>query len=508
LLNLILEPIPGDNPFGMNINYEPEFDTIKTEIGKLGDVDWEAIETNARTILKEKSKDIRVLAFVSYVYLRNESWEAFADVFDGLTQLAVQNYEGLFPERPRAKQLAFKWLSEARYSDTLDEKKPGEADHDHCARLAESLQTLKATLEEKFSEGSPFPGKILTSAQKWEKATTPKPAEEPKPAPAQAGAAAPSAATAGAQTSQEPMETPKQAQAAGKKVAQFLIETEPARPMGYRLLRCIRWDVLEKAPPAENGQTQLAAPNPQQRAYFQKLLGDGDWKTALAAAEKAFNGAANHFWLDLQRIAATAAKQLGADYEAVNQAICIETALLVKRIPQLPDLAFSDGSPFCDPATRDWISGEAMPNISDGSGGAGVALEEGLDEERKEVNALAAAGKTEQALDFVQKAIAGSSNERHNFRRSLMVGSLMLSAKRADIALAVLEELDDKIDRFRIDLWDSGLAIEAWALLVSAYKAWAVNKPQNIQAQIHEKQNTILQKLSRTDPKSAFKLAI
>ncbi len=514
LLNCIITPIPGDNPFGMNINYEPEFDTIKAEIGKLGNVDWEAVETNARTILAEKSKDIRVLAFVSYVYLRNENWEAFADVFDGLSQLAEKSYEGLFPDRPRAKQLAFKWLSEARYSDTLDEKKPAEADHEHLKRLTTSLTSLKKILEDNFPEGSPFPSKILSAAQKWESATKPKPVEEKKPdQSAQPGAApaAGSAATASAsgQAVQEPMDTPKQAQTVGKKVAQFLIDNEPSKPMGYRLLRTLRWDLLEKAPPAENGQTQLAPPNPQQRTYFQGLVGNGDWKTALPAAEKAFNAAANHFWLDLQRIAATAAKNLGPAYAEVHTAISIETALLLKRIPELVDCSFSDGSPFCDAATKDWISGEVTPMLSSGKGGgAGAQINDALADERKEINALVAAGKAEEALETLQKAMAGSGGERDNFRRSLMMGSLLLSAKRPDISLAVLESLDEKIDRFRIDLWDSALAVEAWSLLVRAYKAWAVNKPQNIQTAIHEKQNTILQKLSRTDPKSAFKLAI
>ncbi len=145
-------------------------------MGKVGNIDYDLVEEKSHTLIKERSKDIRVLSFLSYVYLRNENWEAFSDIFDGLSQLAGQDYNALFPERPRARQMAFKWLSEKRYTDTIEIKKPTEDVYDHTKRLVESLTKIKQILEKEFPEGSPFPSGLYSIAQKWEKTTKPKPA--------------------------------------------------------------------------------------------------------------------------------------------------------------------------------------------------------------------------------------------------------------------------------------------------------------------------------------------
>ncbi len=500
LLSAITAPIQGDNPLGQNINYDPDFDALKSEIGKLGEIDYDSVETTAVSLLRDKSKDLRVLSFLSFGYLRNENWEALADVFDGMAQLADQNYDGLYPERDRAKQNAVKWLSEARYLDMVTAKAPTETDHMHIVRLREALGKLKPLLEAKFPEGSPFPAGLYTAAQKWESATKPKPKAEPG-----AGAASgqPGAGV------QEPMDTPQQAQAIGRKAALFLIEKEPEKPMGYRLLRALRWDLVEKAPPATGTQTQLAGPPAEQRAFFQGLIAKEDWPSALPAAEKAFASKTNHFWLDIQRVSATACSKLGAKFAGVREAICVETALLLKRVPELADLNFSDGAPFCDASTKDWIAAEVSGVLGTGGGASGAGsgpAESEFEEEKKEISKLVAGGKIEQALGYLHRQIRESASERDNFRRSIQLGNLLLSNKRSDIALAILESLDDKVTAYNLDNWDPQLVVEAWTLLIHAYKVAKAGKPQNVQMTMQDKQNTILQKLSRTDPKSAFNI--
>jgi type VI secretion system protein VasJ len=516
LLSSIISPIAEDNPFGENINYDPDFDALKSEMGKLGNIDYELVEEKSHTLLKEKSKDVRVLSFLSFVYLRNESWEFFSDIFDGLTQLAEKDYDGLFPDRPRAKQMAFKWLSEQRFVDVLATKKPTESVYEHTQRLVESLTKLKTILEEKFPEGSPFPAGLLSAAQKWEKATKPKPKPEPAAAaqpaapgaPAAAGTAAPSAAPA-AQAA--PMETPKDAQTEGRKVALFLIENEPEKPMGYRLLRSLRWDLVEKAPPAEGGKTRLEPPPAERKTFLQNLIGKEEWQQALITAEKAFSSGPTHYWLDLQRISASACTNLGKSYDAIHEAICLETALFLKRVPEIQELSFSDGSPFCDEATKDWIGSDVSAVLSSSKGAVSQgksAKDDPLSEEKKEINALVSKGKTEEAIEILQEKIHESGSERINFKRSLLLCNLLFSVKHAHVALAILESLHEKIDKYNLDKWEPDLAIETWSLQARAYKIVGSSKSQNMQVALQEKQNSILSRLSVLDPKSALKLNI
>lgn len=484
---------------GANINYDADFDACKNEIGKIGGINYGLVETTSRKLLAEKSKDMRLLCFLSFVYLRDAKWEPFADIFDGFVQLGQQNFDAMFPDRERAKHNAIKWLCEIRYNETIASQKPSEADYAHITRLLAALTTLKTLLQEKFPEGSPFPSTLFSAVQNWEKACKPKPKPE-----------APAGAAAG-QTVGDPMDTPKQAQSIARKAAGFLIEKEPQRPMGFRLMRCLRWDIFEKAPPAENGKTALAPPPAELVASLTTSLNNKEFKPALDKAETAFSAAANHLWLGLQRIAACACQGLGEPYKTVEQAILFETGLFIRRFPDIVKLSFSDGSPFCDDATKDWIATQVMPIFS-AEGGAAPKKEpagssgDKVEDEKKQVASLTSSGKTESALDLLQNAIRNSSNERDNFRRSILVCNLLVTAKQPDIALSILDSLDAKIQLYHLDKWDPDLAVEAWGIMVKVLKVARTNKPPPLQASMTEKQNIILSKISQIDPKKAFSL--
>jgi type VI secretion system protein VasJ len=499
LLSLIIEPISDAQPYGGNINHDADFDTLKTEFGKIGNLDVGLIETTAAKILKEKAKDIRVLSFLAYTAVRKDNWEALADIFDGLAQLCVKNFDALQPDRERAKELSFKWLSEDRFTGALADRKSSEADHPQVVRLCDALSRLKPLLEQKFPQGSPFPAELQRNAMAWEKACKPKPV------------AAAGSPTQGQQTgtvpSAEPMETPKQAMGIARRAILFLIEKEPQKPMGYRLMRGLRWDILEKAPPAEAGKTQLPGPAVQLRSHLTGLLAQQDWKNVLEKAESAFASASNHLWLDLQRFVSMACEKLGEPYREVRSSVILETAYLMKRLPDITALLFADGSPFCDEGTKKWLSSEVRAIFAaDGSAAAPVPAADLFEKETGKVNELVSSGKIEEAIDLVQSGIRTAKCERDSFRRSMLVGTLLLRAKQADIAVSVLEMLDQKAGVFSLDKWDPDLAVEAWALLVQAYKAARAGKPANIQVLLQEKQNSILTKVSYIDPKKALQL--
>ena len=241
------------------------------------------------------------------------------------------------------------------------------------------------------------------------------------------------------------------------------------------------------------------------------MLANKEFKPALDKTEVAFTAAANHLWLGLQRIGAQACAGLGEPYKAVEQAILFETGLFVKRLPDITKLSFSDGTPFCDDATKEWLAKQVMQVFSEGDGSAqkkdsDAALADAVEEEKKQVATLSASGKTEAALDLLQKAIRNSSNERDNFRRSIIMCNMLLTAKQPDIALSILDSLDAKIQLYHLDKWDPDLAVEAWGIMVKVLKVARANKPPPLQASMTDKQNTILSKISQIDPKKAFSL--
>ncbi|MBD3239045.1 MAG: type VI secretion system protein TssA [Chitinivibrionales bacterium] len=503
LLDIIIRPLTGDSPCGENVSYDTDFDVIKREINKLSGIDCSLIDTTARRILAEKSKDLRVLSFLAFACLRGERWAELADVFEGMTRLVAAHFDGLYPERPRARHMALRWLSEQRFTDALEQSQPSPDAFEHVERLANALESLKPMLEQRFPDGAPFPSGLYAQVSRWRTAC------KPAPAPTVQSPAAPRPAEG---APDEQAQTPSQAQAAVRKAAMFLIEKEPSRPGGYRLLRAARWDQLRTLPPSDSGKTRLEGPNEQMRNSLRKLLADEDWTTLLNRSEQAFAGKAHHFWLDLQRFSYTACTKLGGEYAAVAEAIAIETAMLLRRVPELSSMAFSDGTTMCDPATVDWVEAVAMRSLgmSDSAGGAPAANDQSsaFETERRAVNELVGSGKAQEALVLLQQAIRASSDEQLNFRRKVLIGATLLHVKKVHVAVAVLETLTKAIDYYHLEHWAPDLAGDALVELFRAYGMARKELPPGAQSNTTDRRPEVLAALSRVDPVRACSLKL
>jgi len=501
---------------------------VKAEILKLGGLDYDLIGQKSLALLSEKSKDIRLFLFLCMCYMRKNEWESFCDCFDALGQLIEKDYNAIFPQRPRAKQLAFGWLGEDKFLDLIDKSVPSPDAHESFKRLVDSLGKLKIKLDVEFPNGSPFPARLYQAAQKWVKTTEPK-KEAPPPPPVQqqsttsqtqgtttqASSAAPStggSSGVGGSAPAGPMENVKDALELVRKAAFFLIEKEPLKPAGYRLMRSVRWDGIENAPAVTEGNLTRIDPLPEERRNFlQGLLGKGDFKVAFDTVEKAFSSGVTLYWLDLQRIAATAAKQLGPTYDNVRNAIQLETAIFVKRVPKILTLAYSDGTPFCDPATLDWINSDVAAMLSSGKGGGGNA-NDAVEADKRAANDLASGNKVDDAVDLLMSKINESGSERDNFRRRIVIASIMISSKRPDIAIYILENLVEIIDRNNLVTWEPSLAADALNYLVRSYSMLIMSgkdkeneKDSAVKLdRIIEKRDAAMKRLSFADPKIAF----
>jgi type VI secretion system protein VasJ len=482
------------------VSHDADFDALKAEVGKFGGIDCDVIENAATRILSAKSKDLRALAFLAFACLRQEKWADLADVFEGLHRLASENFGALCPERPRARELALRWLSEQRFLDALSERQPQPGDYEHVARLLANLERVRPILEQHFPGETPFPLALHKAAQGWEKACRPAALEQPAPA---------SPVTSLPQSPAQPMDTPKQAQLAARKAALFLVTSEPTRPMGYRLLRASRWDLVDKLPPATEGRTQLEGPAEQLRSSFGGLTAGGQWKALLDKCEQTFATGPNHLWLDLQRLSADACEGLGEPYRAVAEAVMRETALLLHRLPGIAELSFADGTPFAGEGTRQWLTSAVASILQSDTASTqppSIKAESPLVSESRQATALAAAGRTEQALELLHAATRSSSSQQDNFRRTMLMGQLLVQAGRVEVALPLLESLSDTINRHHLDAWDPGLAVEALSELLAAYAHARALKGQLLPASLSERHSAVLSRISRIDPRKAYQL--
>ncbi len=187
-LSTITAPIPG-NPFGSDVNHDVDYEALKVEMGKLGDIDVNTVESLSVKILAGKSKDLRALSFLAYAMLRMGDHGRLADVFCALADYCHDRYDDIFPKRDGAKLSALRWLSEARFTSACSKIDAAAQDAQHVARLLDAMLKLKAALEKRFSSvGAPFPLLLYKRALEWESSVKSALEQESKAVSAYSGA--------------------------------------------------------------------------------------------------------------------------------------------------------------------------------------------------------------------------------------------------------------------------------------------------------------------------------
>jgi len=165
----ITAPITGDDPFGADMNYDIDYENLKSEIGKLGDIDTDVVESLSFKILTEKSKDTRALAFLAYAMLRQNDFGRLADVFCALANYCENSFDQIYPRRQGAKVAALRWFCESRFSGQCEKVTTTAADAENAARLVDGILKLRQTLDQKLSDSAPPLSLLSKRAAEWKK---------------------------------------------------------------------------------------------------------------------------------------------------------------------------------------------------------------------------------------------------------------------------------------------------------------------------------------------------
>jgi type VI secretion system protein VasJ len=293
-------------------------------------------------------------------------------------------------------------------------------------------------------------------------------------------------------------------------MARFLREQPQGYLAAYRLMRCVRWDTLSEVPPHEvGGKTRLVAPRAELRAQLMRLSLQKQWPELLERVEQAFAEGANHFWIDLQYYAFTAQEYAGGDYAPVRDVTATDCALMLERLPGIEQLAFSDGSPFADDATLEWIARYAtVRDVERGEAVAPVVVDSaGTDWAETEAQAsdLAAQQGLDAAFAWLQR-LPAQDGERDRFVRQLVMARVAEHADRPDMAQHLLATLDAVAQRFQLAAWEPSLAFEAKQQLLRLLKVRIHRKDVDKHA-LGQRISLLTGELIAIDPARAVSLA-
>ena len=497
----------GDDPSTHEL-----FDAIKAEIDKQNAIDaaktdWSVVVASAEELLNDHSKDFRVALYWAAGSVILRGMPGLVDGLVLLHELSDAYWDTMHPKRPRARGNLASWFNEIA-GPIAQGFNPKAADRDAVKGIERMFSSVDGTLADKL--GDAYPGMLqLREAIRSlghrvpAEAPPPPPPPPPKPAPApsvQEGAPDTTPPPAYESSSYEPsydggggyggagvgvslesiVDAPSAYQALSEiapilgRAADAVLASDPTGPDGHRLARHAAWLLVGGMPFHQNGQTALDGPREHVVAALTDLTAAQDWSGLLQTAQQV----ASEFplWLDPLRAMAAAFEGLGADYELPRAVVLRETAALLARAPQLPELRFSDGTPLASDETKAWVA-----TLSAGGGGGGPRSP--VDKAVADADRLASEDQLPQAMAVLARVAANVSSPAHKFRARLEIGKLSLRFQLLDIARAQLEALEKVAEEHHLAAWDPDLCAELYANLYRARKAVAAQNYDDLDAQ-------------------------
>lgn len=329
----------------------------------------------------------------------------------------------------------------------------------------EGLETLRKRGGEKAGKAAPGYAPVRTFLEEARDAVggilkrrleeDPDPAE---PEPDVPDPLAPESAAEGSEGAAVP-QTPRSWDEAGARLsdlARFLRSERPTDPAAYLMVRGFRWGEL-RAGGEEPDPRLLAAPPTEIRTRLKRLMLDGQWAELLEAGEKIMATPYGRAWLDLQRYVITACDALGADFAGVGTAIRAALRSLLDELPRLPTLSLMDDSPTANAETRTWLAEQRL--VADGGDGSGEEQPPrrkeaaGLDER---LVAQLSRSQPARAIELLMRAASQEQSERSRFLRRAHAARIMVQSGMEQVAMPILQELIDQIDRHALEDWEAG----------------------------------------------------
>jgi type VI secretion system protein VasJ len=523
LLSLGKEPINPDQPTGSDCRYEPEFDELQAEIEKLSSpsaasgIDWKKVSTLASAILAQKSKDILVASYLAVAQIYTNQIDGLLPGFCILRDLLDQFWEDLYPPKKRmgGRLAAIEWWLE-KTGSALARLEPAPQPPEKIDQLKEDLGQIEKRLGE-YVENPPSFISIQRALDAIPSLADEKPHEEAppsqeKPQPTAAPDRRPQELPPSAPPEKaEDIASEKDAQRALRsslqkirQVAAYLNETVPMNSLSYRYTRVAAWSTVETLPPVLDGKTRIPPPAPQVVKVLHDLRQKGDWTALAKSAERRLSQFI--FWLDLNRFVAEALVSLGDSYQDAHDVVCSETAFLVHRLPGLDALFFSDGMPFADPNTMEWLKGitfgaDSVINESTFKVELGLtdADEDQMAETIQKAQALAKKKRFVEAVESLQEELRKSYSRKKMLQCRLALSQILMSSKQANLAAPHFEQVLEDIELYRLEEWDPDLALEVLKMVWTGFNTLKDKAYKS-------KAADILNRIARLDPAEALRV--
>ncbi|RPI71697.1 MAG: hypothetical protein EHM47_09650, partial [Ignavibacteriales bacterium] len=516
---------------------EEEYFKLNMEIPKTTP-DYKKCIEYSDFILKEKSKDIKVAVWFCFALFRTEKIKGLKNGLNLIYYFLTKYGNDLYPVNHVHRSKSLQFLNTARFFKLVEKE---EINRSNAKDIIEAGDALNKILEESrklFPDSIPIlksfkdavdahveTAKSLTAPPKQAKVQEIK---QEDPGDIDQGSATPAVKTERpkqptASIPKEVLSSEKDAVKQLRQTVQFFFEREtdgnkkelvPETPFVFGISRQIQWGKLVR--PADNDKvTQIDAPNQIIQNKMKEWFASSNWDMLIPRVEISFLKPDSEFpyWIDLQRFVTKALEQKGGNYTQAAQEIKMHLAMLLKRIPDLPQLKFKDKQTFfADNETKKWIDDE-VKSFSGGGGGGAQILPPIIGEEYEQINVdyqdacNELPNNFEENLEKMQKGIQTDERRKGKFLRRLNLANYCFSAKQYNLARINLLELKKLIEEYNLHEWETALCTSVWqSLYLANTKIISETEKSESKNYIEKEQEELFSKIAKYNGVLAIKL--
>ncbi len=461
-----LHPISTDSPVGEDPGYDDDFQRMREEVNKLSGADAEQVAQLAQKLLIHHCKDLRVATYYLWARLHKDGEVGLADGLSLLAALVERFADAVLPIRPNSRKMALEWLAGGKVLDTLSlypEVVKAEAERTAAAlawlerglgawpqEQRPNLEPLYAALSARLAQSGGLDALVPQNTASHE-ATAHTPAAQVK-------------------SGRDLLDS-------GRVLAGYLRDQPLGWLAAHRLMKSLRWDTVHQAPPQDtNNNTRLTPPRSDYRAQLKRLYLQQNWSELIEQVERIYAEGVNHFWLDLQWYLYQALCKQPAPQDRWADIAKRDLGMFLERLPGLDVLCWSDGSPFADETTREWIAQHVsgnqpqqwlpVPSAAAATGDTDILSLEG------EAVAQADSDGVDRALAWLA-ARPGIHTGRQRWLLRLLMARVAEQYSKSDLAIHLLAELDATAQRQALAEWEPELNFEVKARLLKLLRVKA-----------------------------------
>jgi type VI secretion system protein VasJ len=190
--------------------------------------------------------------------------------------------------------------------------------------------------------------------------------------------------------------------------------------------------------------------------------------------------------------------------------VLFDVARLVDRLPELPSLTFSDGTPFASPLTVDWIETQVQPILeTNDEGGSATGNDDQMlaTEQYEEARQLLSGGGLDEAVSLMRQGAAEDTSEKEAFHRRLYIALLCMKGDRLSVARTLLDRLEAEVERHALDSWSPSLALTVWEHKCKCYDALAQTATNETRGDLSAEADAAFEKICRLDATKGISVA-